>query len=498
VAGRRIALIIANDVYEHDGLSALRSPAADAAALAEVLSDRRISDFDVQVVHNETANVVQRRIEDLFADSARDDVLLLHFSCHGLKGESGELHFAMRDTRPDRLRSTAVSADYVQRCMKASRSRSIVLLLDCCFGGAYGQGVAVRAAGDAHVFDSFSGGRGRAVITASSAVEYAFEGGRRADDRTPLPSVFTAAVVEGLATGAADRDEDGLIGLGELYDYVFDRVRDRNPNQTPGRDVEMEGELYLARSDRRRVRPPDLVAATTDSNVFTRLGAVGELRARLASEDVDVALGAHGALTRMAGTDVPTVADAATAALHDVDVRPAETSLRLGPGEVGRIRLLGPALAKACGFSTAQSWIRITEVDGGADLVVAPVEGQARHGTVVVSGPTGRVEVTVVAEPEPRADVHPVAMSVAGVLAIVSSVVMTFAVFLGSSDHETIQQDLPFGQWYFTAMIALALGTGLAVLLARRAPLLTTGFLVGTAATATWGVALVVTSLERG
>jgi uncharacterized caspase-like protein len=262
VAGRRIALIIANDVYEHDGLSALRSPAADAAALAEVLSDRRISDFDVQVVHNETANVVQRRIEDLFADSRPDDVLLLHFSCHGLKSASGELHFAMRDTRPDRLRSTSVSADYVQRCLKASRSRRIVLLLDCCYGGAYGEGVAVRAAGDVHVFDSFPDGRGRAVITASSAVEYAFEGDRLADDRAPLPSVFTAAVVEGLATGAADRDEDGLIGLGELYDFVFDRVRDRNSNQTPGRDVKMEGELYLARSDRRRVRPPDLVAAT--------------------------------------------------------------------------------------------------------------------------------------------------------------------------------------------------------------------------------------------
>ena len=66
---------------------------------------------------------------------------LLHFSCHGLKSESGELFFAAANTRPNRLGSTAVSADFVQRCMRASRSRSVVLLLDCCYGGAFAQGV---------------------------------------------------------------------------------------------------------------------------------------------------------------------------------------------------------------------------------------------------------------------------------------------------------------------------------------------------------------------
>jgi hypothetical protein len=100
--------------------------------------------------------------------------------------------------------------------MRASRSRSIVLLLDCCYGGAFGQGVAVRASGEANVLDSFpggklGGGRGRAVITASSAMEYAFEGDRLADEADRRPSVFTSALVEGMETGDADRDEDGWV-----------------------------------------------------------------------------------------------------------------------------------------------------------------------------------------------------------------------------------------------------------------------------------------------
>jgi uncharacterized caspase-like protein len=260
VSGQRKALIIANDEYEQEALRNLLAPAADAEALGRVLGDRQIGDFAVQILRNKPSHVIQAQIEDLFSESRPDDVLLLHFSGHGLKSESGGLFFAASNTRPNRLRATAVSADFVQQCMHDSRSRSVVLLLDCCYGGAFPQGVTVRAAGDVNVLDSFpqgrsGGGRGRAVITASSAMEYAFEGDRLADDQHRRPSVFTSALVEGLATGDADRVEDGWVSLNELYDYVFDKVQEWNPYQTPSRQVELEGELYLARSRRRRIRP---------------------------------------------------------------------------------------------------------------------------------------------------------------------------------------------------------------------------------------------------
>jgi len=324
VDGRRSALIVASDVFEDAGLGRLQAPAADAEALARVLGDPGIGGFQVRVVHNEASHVVQGHVEDLFAEGRPDDLLLLHFSGHGLKSDSGELFLAATNTRPDRLASTAVSADFVQRCMRGSRARSIVLFLDCCYGGAFGEGVAVRAAGPANVLDSFpagklGGGRGRAVITASSAMEYAFEGSALATTDQKQPSVFTAAVVAGLESGAADRDEDGLVSLTELYDYVFDQVRAQNPNQTPSRDIELQGELYVARSRRRRVRavplPADLRHAVEDANMYTRLGAVGELRARLASADPGVALGAREALEAMVRSDTSYVAEAAGAAL---------------------------------------------------------------------------------------------------------------------------------------------------------------------------------------
>jgi hypothetical protein len=42
-------------------------------------------------------------------------------------------------------------------------------------------------------------------------MEYAFEGDELGDDQQGRPSVFTSALVEGLASGDADQDEDGWV-----------------------------------------------------------------------------------------------------------------------------------------------------------------------------------------------------------------------------------------------------------------------------------------------
>ncbi|HET6290324.1 MAG TPA: caspase family protein [Amycolatopsis sp.] len=515
MTGERRALIIANGEYDNPGLSALRSPAADAEALADVLADRTISEFDVQVVRDETAHVIAGRVEDLFADSVPDDVLLVHFSCHGLKSESGELFFAARDTRPERLASSAVPADFVQRCMRMSRSRSIVLLLDCCYGGAFSQGVAVRASGEANVLDAFPGagfgGRGRAVITASNSIEYAFEGDHLADDQV-RPSVFTSALVDGLRTGDADRDEDGWIALSELYDYLFDSVRERNPNQTPSRDIEMQGELYLARSRRRRIKPSpvpaDLRAASEDPNMFTRLGAVTELRRRLTSENLSVAIGAHEVLTAMAQTDIQHVAEAADLARREARVRTEPDVVRFGEvvrgsAPVARIRLAGPPIARTCRFASSPSWLRVTETGDGAEIAPDLAELGPFDGRITVTGPTGevvvRVEGQVVQEresapdpkpvPEPR-PVHtpaptpepsrtpeppvlpepepavparpkpdPFAVA-AGLLAFAAAVYLVVIAFRFSSSVEDFFED---GGWTVLPLVVFAIGAGIAM-----------------------------------
>ena len=406
--GERKALIIANDQYDQESLPNLASPAADAESLSRVLGDPQIGDFNVRIARNEPSYQIAAHIEDLLADCRPDDLLLLHFSGHGLKSDSGELFFAAPNTRPDRLGSTAVAAAFVQGCLLDSRARQVVLLLDCCYSGAYSGGVAVRAA-EVNALDSFppqrlGGGRGRAVIAAAGATQAAFE----PDSPEPggqQPSLFTGALVEGLESGEADLDEDGHISLSELYDYVFDKVRERNPGQTPRRQIDMDGELYLARSRRRRIQPAplpaDLAAAVADSNAYTRRGAVSELRSRLNSDNLAAALGAFETLTEMARTDIQHVADLAQAVLLDATIRPSEEKLDFGRVPLGGprprrvIRLLGPPIAAECAASTSQEWIRAEKTGDSVEVTVETEQPGALHGRIDLTGPVGAAAVEI-------------------------------------------------------------------------------------------------------
>lgn len=421
--GQRKALIVANDAYTHEGLRRLRSPAADAEALGRVLNDPQIGGFAVRVLRNELDHVIEQRIDELLDDADPEDLLLVHFSCHGLKDESGRLFFAARNTLPNRLNSTAVSAEFVQGCMRRSRSRSIVLLLDCCYGGAIARGVSVRAAGDVNVLESFpqerlGGGRGRAVITASSAMEYAFEGERLADDHTERPSIFTAALVQGLESGDADRDEDGWVSLDELYEYVFDRVQADSPHQTPSRVFEMQGALYVARSRQRRVRaspiPAYLQDALTDSEKLPRLGAVDDLQALLLGEDVSAAAGAYDALMEIVHSDVRDVAKKAEGVLESAIVRPEIDELRLGQVLRGSapplhlVRLLGPSLARACAAEPSDPRIQVRETGAGFEISIDTSQPGPLQASVTFKGYTGEAAVTVDADVLPELQTSPV------------------------------------------------------------------------------------------
>ncbi|WP_433369357.1 caspase family protein [Actinoplanes sp. CA-142083] len=331
---RRLALVVAVDRYDHAALHRLASPAADADALAEVLGDAALGDFEVETLHNPTSWAAAERVEQVLSDRHSTDLVLLHFSCHGLKDESGELFLAATNTRPDLLGSTAIDAAWVNRVMQRSRAQRVVLLLDCCYGGAFERGVIARAAGGVDVGDQFrqrqlGEGRGRVVITASTAMEYAFEGARLAEGSASQPSVFTGALVEGIRTGDADRDQDGHVSLGELYDYVYDRVREHTPNQTPSKwEFGLRGDLYVARNPHRRppsgVLAPELLELTRHPMAAVRRAAVHELAAILSESDSESprSAAARLALHRLADDDSRQVSAAALEALSDPEPPP--------------------------------------------------------------------------------------------------------------------------------------------------------------------------------
>jgi hypothetical protein len=308
MSGARSALIVATYQYDDERLRLLNAPERDADALAEVLGDPEIGGFDVQTLVNRSSHEISVRVAEFFAQRRSDDVLLLHFSCHGVKDDSGELFLAATDTRMDLLEATSVSSAYVNRSMTRSRSGCVVLLLDCCYAGAFGRGIS-RAAATVDVTDRF-GGRGRAVITASTALQFAFEGDELSPEGTVSgsPSVFTRALVDGLRTGEADRDADGYVSLDELYAHVHDEVTRVNPDQTPQKWLfDVTGDLHVARRATPVTVPSELPAEVMDSlerlAPWERESAIEPLAVILRGSHPGRALAAKIALERLAAED---------------------------------------------------------------------------------------------------------------------------------------------------------------------------------------------------
>jgi molecular chaperone DnaJ len=253
VAGDRAALLIANGTYETSALRALRSPAHDTARLAEVLGHPDIGGFRVESLTDMPEHRIRKAVERFFHGRGRDDTLLLYLSCHGIKNDDGRLYFAARDTEKELLDSTALSAAFVQMLMDRCRARTVIVLLDCCYSGAFVRGF--KGDDTVHVRDELLG-HGRVVITATNHTEYAWEG-EHAEPLVPQLSRFTAALVEGLRTGAADLDRDGLITPWDLYEYVYEEMRREGVRQTPRIFVDMEHKVVLAGvAARKAVHPP--------------------------------------------------------------------------------------------------------------------------------------------------------------------------------------------------------------------------------------------------
>ncbi|NET28995.1 GUN4 domain-containing protein [Okeania sp. SIO1I7] len=241
----KIALLIGVSEYLPE-FPALPSTLKDVEAMKEVLGNSEMGGFDdIKVLKNSNRQQIEEAIYDLFADRNKDDVLLFYFSGHGVKSREGNLFLATPQTRKGQrgiVTPTAVGASVLQGQMNDSYSQRLVVILDCCYSGAFTKGMTAK--GDENIdIQAELGGKGRAILMSSSAVQSSFE-----SEGSEL-SIYTKYLVEGINTGAADTDNNGKISADELHQYVSEKVYEESPAMTPQFAPVKEGyRIYLASS----------------------------------------------------------------------------------------------------------------------------------------------------------------------------------------------------------------------------------------------------------
>lgn len=261
----RWAVVVGVGEYENRAIPRLRFAAKDAEAMHQFLTTRGGYPKDnVLLLTDTTAQKptllnIKRALGDFLARRAgRDDMVLIYFAGHGApevdaagnEADGLSKYLIPRDGDPESLYTTALPMDEIQRIFARVSAERIVMLLDTCYSGTAGgrtfSRASTRASGlNDQFLERLTRSRGRVIMTASGPNEVALE----------LPNlghgIFTYYVLEGLK-GKADRNNDGMVTVSELYEYVEDQV-DRTARREGGRQRplmkgEIEGTLPLAKT----------------------------------------------------------------------------------------------------------------------------------------------------------------------------------------------------------------------------------------------------------
>ena len=314
----KFALIIGNSRYDDASLGRLKAPDIDVHELEGVLKSPEVGRFDeVVTLLNQDCASVRKAIARFYDQRQRDDLLLLYFSGHGVKDEQGHLYLALRDTESGLLAGSAIETAFITGRMDRSFSKRQVLVLDCCHSGAFAHGAKAAQGVSVGTAEAFEGtGLGRVVLTATDSTQYAWEGDQVIGDAQN--SLFTHFLIEGLKTGAADKDEDGVVTVDELYDYVREQVLTTTPRQTPQKWSYLQrGAIVLAQNPfaNRSVLPAEIEEAINSKLSGLRLEAVGHLEALLHGHHAGRAHAALEALKALSLDDSRKVANAAAQVL---------------------------------------------------------------------------------------------------------------------------------------------------------------------------------------
>lgn len=227
---RRYALLIHTDSFEDEFLAQLKTPQNNTKKLIELLENPNIGEFDeVICVINESGDETRRIISRFYSGKRHDDMLLLYISGHAALDGNGQIHFASKTTDHELIRATSISGVFLADEMDGSRAQQQALILDCYFSKVllsdkrpthYLPGVVGKAIDTGASFSRH--GQDRLILSASDSVHYVWQGNGISGE--PEPSRFSEFFIDGLESGAADVDNDGLVTITELYEYISDRL----------------------------------------------------------------------------------------------------------------------------------------------------------------------------------------------------------------------------------------------------------------------------------
>jgi len=223
---RRLALLIGN-VYYQDGRLHAPVSGKEFTALADRLENEQEGRFDeVFVLVNKPAVEVQLALAEFFDQSrSPDDLLLIYFAGHILYHQEKPLLTCGDTFTSTYLDASTIQAEYMRRRLSLCQAAQKLIVLDATVSPLQPDGTLPE---DSHWLTGAFAGADTAVLAASQPADA---------DPSPIHSQFTPALAAGLQAGAADADGDGLITVGEWFDFAQSQADPAQNCQITGREL---------------------------------------------------------------------------------------------------------------------------------------------------------------------------------------------------------------------------------------------------------------------
>ena len=259
-SGRKFAVIIGVSRYKFQdgGLRNLEYADADSRSVRDFLQSREGGGFapgDILYLENEGATTtgVRDALTRFLPKAGANDLIFIFVAGHGAPDpyEPQNLYFLLHDSKVADMKKTALPMTELKNFLdNQTRAQRIVVFIDACHSAGLSGAKLVTGRGLEHtennVFNLYAAklftDTGRAVLTSSDVTEISQESQSWGGGH----GVFTWALLEGLG-GEADDNGDHLITAGELFEFVYNRVRDQtNFTQNPQALAGLNKDLPLA------------------------------------------------------------------------------------------------------------------------------------------------------------------------------------------------------------------------------------------------------------
>jgi uncharacterized caspase-like protein len=251
---KRLALLIGNNRYipeSEGGFPSLATPKQNVLDLEKELKQHGNFD-DVERLTDPDHNQMRDRCIEFFSsDANKDDLLLLYFSGHGERLQSGEeLYLAVKDTDKStdtNLQITGINAHDIKKWMDTCHANSKILILDCCKSGYIGKGMSGQNDSEKLGNPFYTGRQGTIIFAAARQTETAWEGQIAGFEH----SFFTHYLIKGLKEGLAKKEE--YITVYDWFQYARQQVVERTNSlseRTNGKISPQNPKLFITNAEK--------------------------------------------------------------------------------------------------------------------------------------------------------------------------------------------------------------------------------------------------------